>query len=67
VLWPATSIVHHANRVRENRIWSIGDRIDWFADDTDTLVRWREHDHGRLVRPVTSRSSTSTTRSMPSR
>lgn len=28
-------------------IWSIGDRIDWFADDTDTLVRWREHDHGR--------------------
>jgi pyruvate dehydrogenase E1 component len=28
-------------------IWSIGDRIDWFADDTDTLVRWRESDHGR--------------------
>lgn len=30
-------------------IWSIGDRIDWFADDTDTLVRWREHDHGRHI------------------
>jgi len=28
-------------------IWSVGERIDWFADDTDTLVRWREHDHGR--------------------
>jgi pyruvate dehydrogenase E1 component len=28
-------------------IWSVGDRIDWFADDTDTLVRWRESDHGR--------------------
>src|SRR4051794_34360245 len=28
-------------------IWSIGDRIDWFADDTDTLVRWRESDHGQ--------------------
>jgi pyruvate dehydrogenase E1 component len=28
-------------------IWSIGDRIDWFADDSDTLVRWRESDHGR--------------------
>jgi pyruvate dehydrogenase E1 component len=28
-------------------IWSPGDRIDWFADDTDTLVRWRESDHGR--------------------
>ena len=23
-------------------IWSLGERIDWFADDTDTLVRWRE-------------------------
>ena len=30
-------------------IWSVGDRIDWFADDTDTLVRWREHDHGRHI------------------
>jgi pyruvate dehydrogenase E1 component len=30
-------------------IWSIGDRIDWFADDTDTLVRWRESDHGRHI------------------
>ena len=23
------------------------ERIDWFADDTDTLVRWRESDHGQ--------------------
>ena len=30
-------------------IWSLGERIDWFADDTDTLVRWREHDHGRHI------------------
>ncbi|HKH19290.1 MAG TPA: pyruvate dehydrogenase, partial [Solirubrobacteraceae bacterium] len=30
-------------------IFSIGDRIDWFADDTDTLVRWRESDHGRHI------------------
>jgi pyruvate dehydrogenase E1 component len=28
-------------------IWSIGERIDWFADDTDTLVRWREGEHGQ--------------------
>ena len=28
-------------------IWSVGERIDWFADDTDTLVRWRESDHGQ--------------------
>ena len=30
-------------------IWNPGDRIDWFADDTDTLVRWRETDHGRHI------------------
>jgi pyruvate dehydrogenase E1 component len=24
-------------------------RIDWFADDTDTLVRWRESDHGQHI------------------
>jgi pyruvate dehydrogenase E1 component len=30
-------------------IFSVGDRIDWFADDTDTLVRWRESDHGQHV------------------
>jgi pyruvate dehydrogenase E1 component len=28
-------------------IWHIGERIDWFADDTDTLVRWRESEHGQ--------------------
>lgn len=28
-------------------IWSIGERIDWFADDTGSLVRWRESDHGQ--------------------
>ena len=30
-------------------VWHIGDRIDWFADDTDTLVRWRESEHGQHV------------------
>jgi pyruvate dehydrogenase E1 component len=30
-------------------IWSIGDRVDWFADDTETLVRWRESDHGQHI------------------
>ena len=30
-------------------IWNLGERIDWFADDTDTLVRWRESDHGQHV------------------
>ena len=30
-------------------IWNLGDRIDWFADDTDTLVRWRETSHGQHI------------------
>jgi pyruvate dehydrogenase E1 component len=30
-------------------VWQLGDRIDWFADDTDTLVRWRESEHGRHI------------------
>src|SRR6201994_2581186 len=30
-------------------IWNVGDRIDWFADDTDTLVRWRESTHGQHI------------------
>ena len=30
-------------------VWHIGDRIDWFADDTDTLVRWRESEHGQHI------------------
>jgi pyruvate dehydrogenase E1 component len=30
-------------------VWNMGDRIDWFADDTDTLVRWRESEHGQHV------------------
>jgi pyruvate dehydrogenase E1 component len=30
-------------------VWSVGERIDWFADDTDTLVRWRESEHGQHV------------------
>jgi pyruvate dehydrogenase E1 component len=30
-------------------IWYLGERIDWFADDTDTLVRWRESAHGQHI------------------
>jgi pyruvate dehydrogenase E1 component len=30
-------------------IWHPGDRIDWFADDTDTLMRWRETEHGQHI------------------
>ncbi len=30
-------------------VWNVGDRIDWFADDRDTLLRWRESEHGRHI------------------
>jgi pyruvate dehydrogenase E1 component len=30
-------------------IWHLGERIDWFAEDTDTLVRWRETEHGQHI------------------
>jgi pyruvate dehydrogenase E1 component len=35
--------------INRSGIWNLGDRIDWFADDSDTLVRWRESDHGRHI------------------
>jgi pyruvate dehydrogenase E1 component len=30
-------------------IWNVGDRIDWFADDRETLLHWRESEHGRHI------------------
>jgi pyruvate dehydrogenase E1 component len=30
-------------------VWNLGERIDWFADDSDTLVRWRESEHGQHI------------------
>jgi pyruvate dehydrogenase E1 component len=30
-------------------IWHLGERIAWFADDTDTLVRWRESEHSQHI------------------
>lgn len=30
-------------------IWNLGERIDWFADDTNTLVHWRESAHGQHI------------------
>jgi pyruvate dehydrogenase E1 component len=42
----STNLGGWINRVR---IWHPGERIDWFADDTDTLVRWRESEQGRHI------------------
>ena len=30
-------------------VWNMGERIDWFADDAETLVRWRESSHGQHI------------------
>ena len=30
-------------------IWNPGERIDWFADDSDTLVKWRESQQGQHI------------------
>jgi pyruvate dehydrogenase E1 component len=30
-------------------VWNVGERIDWFSDDSDTLVRWRESEHGQHI------------------
>jgi pyruvate dehydrogenase E1 component len=30
-------------------IWYLGERIDWFADDTNTLVKWRQSEHGQHI------------------
>ena len=47
---PRRRVVDQPRRLDQpGRVWSLGDRIDWFAHDTDTLVRWRETDHGQHV------------------
>jgi pyruvate dehydrogenase E1 component len=30
-------------------IWNTGDRVDWFADDRDRLVRWQESQAGQHI------------------
>jgi pyruvate dehydrogenase E1 component len=30
-------------------IWHIEERVDWFADDPELLVRWRESGHGQHI------------------
>ncbi|MGO9487696.1 MAG: transketolase-like TK C-terminal-containing protein [Solirubrobacteraceae bacterium] len=30
-------------------VWNVGERIDWFADDHETLLRWRESEHGQHI------------------
>jgi pyruvate dehydrogenase E1 component len=30
-------------------VWSAGERVDWFADDTETALRWREKQTGQHI------------------
>lgn len=30
-------------------VWSAGDRVDWFADDTETVLHWREKPTGQHI------------------
>lgn len=35
--------------INRSGVWNPGEPIDWFADDTDTLMRWRESAHGQHI------------------
>jgi pyruvate dehydrogenase E1 component len=35
--------------INKSAIWSVGERRDWFADDTQTLVHWHETTLGRHI------------------
>lgn len=30
-------------------IWSLDDRVNWFADDAETMLHWREHPRGQHI------------------
>lgn len=30
-------------------VWNPGERVDWFAEDTDTVLRWRETSNGQHI------------------
>ncbi|MEA2172354.1 MAG: pyruvate dehydrogenase component [Solirubrobacteraceae bacterium] len=30
-------------------VFNLGDRVDWFAEDTETLVHWRESENGQHI------------------
>jgi pyruvate dehydrogenase E1 component len=35
--------------INRGGIWNLGSRVDWFADDTETLIHWRESEHGQHI------------------
>jgi pyruvate dehydrogenase E1 component len=45
----STNLGGWINRVGVFNLGPTAPRIDWFADDSDTLVRWRESEHGQHI------------------
>jgi pyruvate dehydrogenase E1 component len=45
----STNLGGWINRVGLFKVGPTTPRIDWFADDSDTLVRWRESEHGQHI------------------
>lgn len=35
--------------INRKGIWNIGERTDWFADDAEVLLRWRESEEGQHI------------------
>lgn len=35
--------------INKTGVWSFNDRVDWFADDAERLLKWSETEHGRHI------------------
>ena len=44
-----SSSTNLAGWVNKAGVWSSAERTDWFADDTDTILHWRERPAGRHI------------------
>lgn len=44
-----TSSTNLGGWVNKARVWSVAERRDWFADDGETILHWREHPAGRHI------------------
>ena len=35
--------------INKTGVWSVGERVDWFADDSERLLRWSETEQGQHI------------------
>jgi len=35
--------------INKTGVWSVRDRVDWFADDAERLLKWSETEHGQHI------------------